>query len=145
MKKRVWIPALVVLSIIIVLGLLYLGNKNSDVVSTDEPQSVQQDLEGESESSVIPTNSPTIAPLIKVGSRFRVIEVRKNAYSLNGYTYDLGIFVEEYKDTQIQGYCIDPGWRIPETERVYILKRGGLLVPKKDSVDHPLQRFIIIK
>jgi len=145
MKKRLVPIGLIFILVLLLGGLLYAGIKNSD--SNIEDVSEQPELQvGKSESFGIDT--PAVAPTatsLKVGSRYRVVEVLKKAYALNGIKYDMGTFVEEYKTTIIRGYCIDPGWKIPEAERVYILKSGGILVPKKDQVDRPLQRFIIIK
>lgn len=63
-------------------------------------------------------------------------------YELGGQRYNLATFTRIDSQDTAQGYCINPGWDIPDGGREYLLNGGGTFVPFQQSGDHSLKSFL---
>ena len=76
---------------------------------------------------------------------WKVTKIRTQGYELNGQFYDLATFLRIDGLDTAKGYCLNPGWIIPEIGTEYILTAEGIFVPLHESVAQSLQRFSRIR
>ncbi|MBN2149199.1 MAG: hypothetical protein JW726_17565 [Anaerolineales bacterium] len=76
---------------------------------------------------------------------WKVTNISVLGYKLGGQRYDLVTFTHLDGQATAQGYCINPGWAIPELGVEYLLNAEGIFVPLHQSNTHPIQRFLKIR
>ena len=88
-------------------------------------------------------------PMIRSGSEseqiWKVTKIDNLGYELSGQRYDLATFTRINSQDTAQGYCINPGWDIPDIGTEYVLTAGGTFVPLQESEADPFQRFLKIQ
>jgi len=90
-------------------------------------------------------------PMIRSGSGseseqiWKVTKIDNLGYELSGQRYDLATFTRINSQDTAQGYCINPGWDIPDIGTEYVLTAGGTFVPLQESEADPFQRFLKIQ
>jgi hypothetical protein len=75
---------------------------------------------------------------------WKVTKIINLGYELGGQRYDLAAFTRIDDQATGQGYCINPGWAIPELGTEYLLNAEGIFVPVYEPDAYPLQRFLKI-
>jgi hypothetical protein len=76
---------------------------------------------------------------------WKVTNIIVQGYELDGHRYDLAAFTRIDGQATGQGYCINPGWDIPEPGTEYLLNEKGIFIPLYQSDAHPIQRFSKIR
>ena len=72
---------------------------------------------------------------------WKVTKIDTSGYALNGQYYDLATFTRLDGQITVQGYCINPGWDIPDIGAEYSLSPEDIFVPLYEQIGDPLQRF----
>ena len=76
---------------------------------------------------------------------WKVTKIRTQGYELNGQFYDLATFLRIDGLDTAKGYCLNPGWIIPEIGTEYMLTAEGIFIPLHEAVAQSLQRFSKIR
>ena len=76
---------------------------------------------------------------------WKVTKIINQGYEVSGQRYDLAEFTRIDGQATAQGYCINPGWAIPELGTEYLLNAEDIFVPLYPSDTHPIQRFSYIR
>lgn len=100
--------------------------------------------------TAMPANHYSISfPMIRSGSAseqiWKVTKIDNLGYELSGQRYDLATFTRIDSQDTAQGYCINPGWDIPDIGTEYVLTAGSTFVPLQESEADPFQRFLKIQ
>jgi hypothetical protein len=74
-----------------------------------------------------------------------VTKIHTQGYELGGQQYDLATFTRLDGQDTVKGYCINPGWDIPDIGTEYLLTVGGTFVPLQEREAHPFQSFLKIQ
>jgi hypothetical protein len=84
-------------------------------------------------------------PISESEQTWKVTQILNQGYELGGQRYDLAVFTRLDGLATGQGYCINPGWAIPELGTEYLLTAEGIFVPVVQSDAHPIQLFSKIR
>ena len=84
-------------------------------------------------------------PISASEQTWKVTQIVNQGYELDGQRYDLAVFTRLDGLATAQGYCINPGWDIPELGTEYLLNAEGIFVPLHPSDAYPIQRFLKIR
>jgi hypothetical protein len=76
---------------------------------------------------------------------WKVTKIHTQGYELGGQRYDLATFTRIDGQDTVKGYCINPGWDIPDIGTEYLLTAGGTFVPLQEREAHPFQSFFKIQ
>ena len=76
---------------------------------------------------------------------WKVTKIKILGYELGGQHYDLATFTRLDGQDTVQGYCINPGWDIPDIGTEYLFTAGGTFVPLQEPKADPFQRFLKIQ
>jgi len=111
----------------------------------DIPTNIPTDI-----PTAIPVNNfPIYLPIILSGSVseqiWKVTNINRLGYELDGQRYDLATFQHIDSQDTAEAYCINRGWDIPEIGAEYWLNAEGIFVPLHESSADPIQRFLKIQ
>ena len=76
---------------------------------------------------------------------WKVTKIKILGYELGGQHYDLATFTRLDGQDTVHGYCISPGWDIPEIGTEYLFTAGDTFVPLQEPKADPFQRFLKIQ
>lgn len=100
-------------------------------------------------SVIIPTSAPTSVrlPVIQSTSApvWKVKKIKSLGYQLGNSRRELAIFIRSSDQVTVQGYCLNPGWDVPEIGAEYSLNDNDIFVPLHEAKPNTVQRFQRIK
>ncbi len=91
-----------------------------------------------------PLPSPTPTPTLIPGSVWSVTKIEDQAYSHDGFVYDVGTFTNTKTGQTLKAHCAQPRWDSPPLGTQYRLNQVGVLIPVHDTLQPRYQRFIVL-
>lgn len=91
-----------------------------------------------------PLPSPTPTPTLVTGSVWSVTKIENNAYTHDGFVYDVATFTNIETGKTLMAHCAQPQWPSPLLGMQYRLNQVGVLIPVNDKLWPRYQRFIVL-